>query len=166
VTGLSPRKIDEIYTIVGALEGLAAREAASYAQEPELRALEDLLSEMHAAIAKNDPTEYVRRNARFHAIIISAGKNESLKEGIDRYRIVMRHYRNVALALPGRMRESVAEHEQILAALRAKDGEAAESAMRRHMEQARRTLATIMAAAFSSTDLAPWVHDDASVTSS
>lgn len=143
----SPAKIDEVYRIMGVLEGLGCAEATERCSKALLRSLNRLNAEMRRAVQEPDADEAVRLNAQFHDAIIRGAHNSSLLDSINRYNALMLHYRNIAMRIPNRLRASVIEHDTILHAIESGDAPAAERAMRDHLEQGRLTLSAVFDAA-------------------
>lgn len=153
VTQLSPKQISEIYGIASALEALAAREAAVKMTATSLRPIQEIHGRMLEAAQENDSLRFIRLNTELHAAIVTASANDSLRREIARYSAIMRQYRSASLTMPGRMAEAVKEHEAVIEALLRRDGPAAETAMRQHMERARDLLITVLTVAFGAADL-------------
>jgi len=72
-------------------------------------------------------------NQEFHRTLHEIGGNRWLLQFIDEMRKVMRLVRFHSLASEGRVEQSVAEHRQIMAAIRKRDAESAEQLMRDHL---------------------------------
>lgn len=115
-----------------ALEGYAARLAAERATEAEIAAA----AAVHArrlAIDPADDAARVETNREFHRVIVDAARNGRLRDAILRSG---RFYFNGSVARmtsPEEFRLSNEDHALILAALRARDGDRAEHAMRGHI---------------------------------
>lgn len=115
-----------------ALEGYAARLAAERATDDEIAAV----AAVHARRIASDPADdraRVETNREFHGIIVAAARNEKLRDAILRSG---RFYFNGSVARmtsPAEFRLSNEDHEIILQALLARDGDRAEQAMRKHI---------------------------------
>jgi len=139
--GASVRRLDhaevtELYEMRAVLEGMAARLAARAASDVELAEL----AALHAEIAgvADDPALAARLNRDFHAMLLGAARNRHLTRAMDGLQRALMILGPSTLAAPERSAEAIAEHAQVLAALTARDGAAAEAAMRRHIEGAHR----------------------------
>ncbi len=125
------REIVEMITVWAAIEGMAARLAASRATEQELEAL-------HAVFAAfaDDPSahlsEYSQANMTFHKTIIHMGGCALMSELADDMFIHMRAVRAVTMGQDNRAQRSVADHTNIVAALRRRDPDLAERLVREH----------------------------------
>ena len=86
-----------------------------------------------ATVAAQDADGYYRENERFHAIIYRQSGNGFLEQECLRLHRRLQPFRRTQLRLRGRLKQSMAEHEAIVAALEAADGEAAATAIRAHV---------------------------------
>lgn len=125
VTTLTAREIEETYFIRGHLESIATGLAAERITDTELATLEELMVRMRDAVAAQDGPGFSDLNREFHRTIVAACGNEMLRDlTMD---IWQRHsgFQRVFRMVPGRLAASQAEHEGIMAALRARDTERA-----------------------------------------
>lgn len=143
VRQLTVEEVGNIYPIIAAMEGLAARLAAERVTEGELAALDGMHRQMIAQ-AQSSPSAFIETNQIFHDAIIAAARNAPLAQEIERFRMITNSFRQVVLGMPQRQDQSVAEHDGILSALRARDGAAAEVAMRQHVGTAESLLMLLL----------------------
>lgn len=136
VRTLGYAEINELYEMRAVLEGTAARFAARAALDIELSELATLNAEMAEAV-RNVPALF-EPNRQFHAIIQGAARNRFLLRAVEAVHKTLLILGPSTMEEGGRAVEAVAEHEAILAALTDHDGDAAEAAMRRHIEAAHR----------------------------
>ena len=122
------------------LEALAARQAATRATAREIARLRRILAGMGRQIEANDLLGYSEQNAALHAAIIEAARHETAARLIAglRGQLVRFQFRTILVA--GRAAHSYAEHTAIVDAIAARDPDAAENAMRRHLGQVESTL--------------------------
>jgi DNA-binding GntR family transcriptional regulator len=71
----------------------------------------------HAAVEAQDADAYYRENERFHAILYRQSGNGFLEQECLRLHKRLKPFRRMQLRLRGRLRQSMAEHEAIVAAL-------------------------------------------------
>jgi DNA-binding GntR family transcriptional regulator len=136
--GARVRRVSEVEAIEilearAALEGLAARHAALDADEAAIDRLREIVAEMRRLREAGDLIGLSNGNARLHAAILEASRHETAKR-LSRTlssQIVRFQYRTVLL--PGRPDRSLAEHASIVEAIVARDPDAAEQAMQRHL---------------------------------
>jgi DNA-binding GntR family transcriptional regulator len=125
VTTLTAREIEETYFIRGHLESIATGLAAERITDEELTVLDGLMMRMRRAVEAQDGPVFSEINQEFHRTIVAACGNEMLRDlTMD---IWQRHsgFQRVFRMVPGRLAASQAEHEGIMAALRARDSERA-----------------------------------------
>jgi DNA-binding GntR family transcriptional regulator len=141
VRAVSDAELIEVYPIRGALEEVAAREAAKRLRG-DVTALEQELKAMTRA---RHLREQVEHDVRFHQLIVEASGNSRL---IEIWASLQVETRTAITALrTGLTPQEAAEmHEPIVAALRRQDARAAGRAIRSHVEHFGRMLAKSHAA--------------------
>lgn len=135
VASLDHNQLAELYAVRTELEGLAARLAARHASDEELRVLRGMVEEDKALLG-GDPRALSRANKRFHKQIHLASHNRFLVQQLDLVHRSMALMANTSFAAEGRDSAGLAEHEAIVAAIEARDGEAAYQALRTHISRA------------------------------
>lgn len=134
VASLDHSQLSELYVVRGALEGLAARLAARHSTPEERAVLRDMLDADRALI--NDPEAMSRANRRFHKQIHLASHNRFLVQQLDLVHRSMALLASTSIAVAGRPSDTLEEHEKIVRAIEASDGDAADKALRDHISQA------------------------------
>jgi len=134
VASLDHTQLSELYIVRGELEGLAARLASRHATPEEVRVLRDML-EGDRALA-GDPQALSRANRRFHRQIHLASHNRFLVQQLDLVHRSMALLATTSLSADGRGRGTIEEHEAIVRAIEAEDGDAAYAALREHISRA------------------------------
>jgi DNA-binding GntR family transcriptional regulator len=123
----------EILEARAALEGLAARHAATAADDAAIEGLREIIAEMRRLREAGDLIGLSNINARLHGAVLEASGHETAKR-LSRTlssQIVRFQYRTVLL--PGRPDRSFAEHSAIVEAIAGRDPDAAEAAMQHHL---------------------------------
>jgi DNA-binding GntR family transcriptional regulator len=139
VVNLTHEGLIQLYVVREALEGMAARLAATVMTDEEINDLQALL-QTHSISVEGQQTYYQEAgDVDFHYRVIQGSHNPQLihmlVEGI--YHLV-RMYR-VQLGMSGpRVTNAYDEHRQIVNAINNRDGELAEMLMRRHIQYSRR----------------------------
>lgn len=139
VATLSPRRLWEMSLIQAALRGLAARLAAESATDAELSEIEaayreSMSSHGHTRPATPDAAATELRH-EFHQLIVQASHNPSLIDMVATAEAFGRTLPTRAQASTGAtesIRRAEQEHACIVAALKARDGERAETLLREH----------------------------------
>ncbi len=131
-----PHEVSEVYMVREALESLAVRLAAQRITDDELRQLRVILESMRDAVAKERTDLVVSANIAFHDVIYRAAGNDTLFRLARDLSDFVRRFSAQAFANPDRASAVVEEHERILAALRARDPDAAAAASSSHLQAA------------------------------
>lgn len=134
VAALDHNQLAELYVVRSELEALAARLAATHATIEEKNVLRDMVEEDRKLIG--DPAALSRTNRRFHKMIHLASHNRYLVQQLDLVYRTMALMAETSLAIEGRSETAVAEHDRIVAAIEASDGDAAQEALRAHISTA------------------------------
>jgi len=124
----------QLYPIRSVLEGLAAREAAKRISAPDLKHLETLIKTMRRTAAGGDNRGAVEADFAFHLIIVQASGNRLLRQIWERMALATTTF--LTISKSHRSLGVIAErHVAVLDALRSGDPDAAEKAMRVHIDE-------------------------------
>jgi len=134
VASLDHNQMAELYMVRRELEGLAASLAARHATEEEVRVLKDMVQEDDALVDR--PTDLAKANRRFHEQIHLASHNRYLVQQLNLVHRSMALMATTSLAAEGRGKIAQAEHKKIVAAIEARDEEAAGQALKDHISVA------------------------------
>ena len=134
VASLDHNQLAELYVVRAELEGLAARLAARHASPEEVRILAQMVADDQKAL--NDPEALARSNKRFHHQIHLASHNRYLVQQLDLVHRTMALMAKTTLAAEGRSTRALEEHQNIVDAIAAGDGSAADKALRQHISMA------------------------------
>lgn len=137
VAQITERDLDQIFPVIALLEGRCAHEAASAASDADLIALEQLHDKLNRAARAKRISEYYAVNHSIHEAIIALADNRWLAQVIGDLRKILKLARLQQLHAPGRLEQSLSEHMAVFAALKARDAEGAEAAMRTHLTRQR-----------------------------
>jgi DNA-binding GntR family transcriptional regulator len=140
VNEVTEQDLDDIFPVIALLEGRCAFEATRRASEADVH----LLSQWHERLASHAEAgrinDYYAANLVIHEAIIRLASNKWLAQAIADLRKILKLARLKQLHAPGRLKQSLIEHMAVFHALKARDAEAAESAMRHHLLQQREAL--------------------------
>ncbi|MFC9119029.1 GntR family transcriptional regulator [Streptomyces sp. NPDC057067] len=116
-----------------ALEGLCAAKAAVAAGDGQLDRLTEVGEAMTKAVADGEPMLYSDLNHELHALIREFSGQQTAVSLLERLNgQLVRHRFQLALR-PGRPQQSLSEHLAMIDAIRARDPQAAEVAVRSHL---------------------------------
>lgn len=133
VTRLTARGVGEMFEVMGALEALAGELACRHITDTEIAMIRAVHYEMLAEHARGDLGAYFRLNQEIHRRIIEAADNEILAATVNGLAVRIRRARYQANLSRERWDRAVAEHEDILAALAARDGARLSALLRQHL---------------------------------
>lgn len=140
VNEVTEKDLDEIFPVIALLEGRCAYEAARNATDADLAALEDLHGQLAKHAKARRINEYYAANFAIHEAIIALAGNRWLATVIGDLRKIVKLARLQQLYAPGRLDQSLSEHLAVFAALKARDAEGADAAMRTHLTRQREAL--------------------------
>jgi DNA-binding GntR family transcriptional regulator len=137
----STEALAELFVVREALEGMAARLAATHATDAEVAQLRASVAESIAGLdsARNPTAElHDRFDQDFHFAIAQFSRNPMLIDLLcaELYPL-LRLYRGLLPGYRPRARRAVLEHERIVSAIEDRDADLAELLMRRHVAAAR-----------------------------
>ncbi|MGJ7531816.1 MULTISPECIES: GntR family transcriptional regulator [unclassified Variovorax] len=144
VNEVTERDLDEIFPVIALLEGRCAYEAARNASDAELHELDALHERLVRHAKARRINDYYATNHIIHEAIIKLADNKWLAQVIGDLRKILKLARLQQLHAPGRLDQSLSEHLAVFAALKARDSEGADAAMRTHMTRQREALREVM----------------------
>ncbi len=142
VSNASIENIQEVLQIRGVLEGLAARLATKIISEEEIKELEKYQKQMEYYTNKDNSLAFSEIDAEFHELILNICGNNRLIQIRKNISDQAHRYRIRSLSIPGRLKYSLKEHQEILEALKRKDSEQVDRLSQKHIEN---VLANILA---------------------
>jgi GntR family transcriptional repressor for pyruvate dehydrogenase complex len=139
-----------IWEVREGIEVQAARLAAQRRTDDELAGMGDALAAMSRSIAGGG--DGIDGDRLFHRAIVAAAHNRLLESLVEQIADVMDRTSEASLTLPGRAPRSLEGHRQILAAIEARDQDAAAKAMREHIGASAKTVTAHLAPSRAGTD--------------
>jgi DNA-binding GntR family transcriptional regulator len=136
-------ELHDVYEIRIVLESLATEIAAKQISAEEIAALERIVMQMRKA----KPARFVELNSEFHGRLYAATNRKRLLEIVDNLRETAANYVGIGVIQyhPEYRKETEREHEEIVAALKARAPKRAAKAMREHLEHSARHVAELIA---------------------
>ena len=137
VTEVSKTDLADVYHLLSLLESDAAGIVATQATDAELAELKAIHKELESAAkpaksGKTNTDPFFAINERFHMRLLAIANNRWRDQMVADLRKVMKLNRHNSLLKTGRIAESLAEHQAIMAALLARDAVRAQERMREH----------------------------------
>ena len=129
----SPDEIIEILLVRSALEGLAARLAAEQVTKKDLAEMKSIFKSFHRFNRKEIIREYSKANVKFHEYVIERSNCDKLIDIagnlFSQMQMIRRWYPGTATTC----QNSLSEHLAIIEAIGKRNGEVAETLMRKHI---------------------------------
>lgn len=145
VTELTIADLEEAFPIIAALESAAGELACRNASDKEISTIRKANEAMRAAFEAGDMPRYFDLNQQIHGAILTAARNPMLLSHHRKVAQFVQRARYQANRTPQRWAEAVGEHDAIIDALEARDGERLGRLMKAHLghklEALRRALA-------------------------
>lgn len=143
VSMVTEQDLDDIFPVIALLEGRCAFEAAQNASESDLIELGAMHDKLQSHAEAGRIADYYACNFAIHEAIILLANNRWLSQSIADLRKILKLSRLQSLSAPGRLKQSLSEHMSVLAALKSRDSQGAEVAMRTHLTRQRDALRVV-----------------------
>jgi len=134
VAKLTAADVDEMFPVMGALEALAGELACANASEADLAELRALHYQMALHHTRGERAEYFALNQKIHEKIMGSAGNDLLVAMYEGLAGRIRRARYISSITPERWKQAMAEHEDMLAALEARDGPRLAKVLRGHLQ--------------------------------
>lgn len=129
VSPLDVRAARNAQSVTAVMHELAAREALPNLSAPEIDAMRTANRRFADALQRDDADAAIAADDDFHGVLVTASANDALREVLERYTPVLRRLERLRFSsLSGR--DSVAQHERIIALCEAGDVDGAAAANR------------------------------------
>ena len=132
VTEVSERDLADVYHLLALLESDAAGVVAIEATAAQLQELTALHKELEKSVGQRE--RFFEINEAFHMRLLEIANNRWRDQMVADLRKVMKLNRHNSLLKSGRIQESLAEHQVIMAALLARNAAATVHAMQAHFK--------------------------------
>jgi DNA-binding GntR family transcriptional regulator len=133
VAAVSPQRLIEMFEVMGELEAMCGRLAARRMTEDEQKEILAAHAACRVAADSRSADDYYYANEQFHFAIYAAGHNSYLADQARALHRKLRVYRRLQLRVRDRVGNSYAEHDAVVTALLAGDGELAGERLRQHV---------------------------------
>lgn len=131
----APEVMDTL-TVLGEMEALAARLACANAADSGIAAVRAIHARMLDCFARRDRLEYFKLNQSIHSAIVRLSGNRVLAATHETLQARIKRVRFLGNERQENWHKAVAEHEEMIMALEARDAERLGRALRGHMENA------------------------------
>ncbi len=135
VSPITDKDVRDFYAIKSVLEGYAAKAACSKLTEKDMQKMESLNEQMIRCAEKNDAKTFSKIDNQFHDVFLKACGNEKLGKLLHMLVQQFERFRIASISLPGRMKESVEQHVDIVDAFKKKDADLVERLVKLNAER-------------------------------
>ncbi|MFO1324316.1 MAG: GntR family transcriptional regulator [Burkholderiales bacterium] len=135
VVALSPDDVRDIFELMGALEALSGELACARITDDEIVAIKALTFQMLACHARRDLHAYYQFNRTIHDRINRAARNAPLAQVYATQNRRIQNLRFRSNFDDHKWARAAREHEQMVAALEARDGPALAAILRNHLRE-------------------------------
>jgi DNA-binding GntR family transcriptional regulator len=132
VAALLPDDIEEIFYLREALELAAVRLAYELIPDDELTAVEEVLDSLSPQESPRE--EFVRSDSILHDMIARNSGNSRLRDALNQLSAQIEITRRTSMSQKGRLAANLAEHKEIITALRLRDLPLIEARLRVHLK--------------------------------
>ena len=140
VKDINLEDIEEVYILRELLEALSIRHSVAKLTEAELEELRRVVEKTRLAEQEDRVDEVIQGLREFDAMLLNASKMKRVKSFVNLLQESLRSYRKLNILDPRRREQAVREHQEIFAAIVARDADRAEGLVRRHIQTARDAL--------------------------
>lgn len=134
VTPITRADVEEIYPVMGALEGLAGEMACARLSDAGIARIKDLHHQLATAYAAEDRSEFFKVNQMIHEEILIGAGNKTLSAQFQSLAIRVRQARYLAPVSASQWALAFREHEEMIACLEIRNGAGLSRVLRTHLE--------------------------------
>ncbi|PJE37939.1 GntR family transcriptional regulator [Pseudooceanicola lipolyticus] len=135
VRKLTPEDVFSMLEVLANLEKLAGELACERASAEEIDALVDVHERMMECYRARDRMPYYKLNQEFHSRLAELSKNETLQEVQANIQARLKRIRYISNEKPDFWAGAVADHEEMVKALKERDGQRLGEAMSTHLKR-------------------------------
>lgn len=140
VIGITEKDLDDIYEVRLRVEGLASAMCADSITDEQLEELEEIVALQEFYTSRGQADSIKNLDSRFHERIYSYCGSKILSSLLSDLHRKVQRFRRASVEDPTRAHAAVAEHREILKALRAHDRALAERLAVEHIRNARASI--------------------------
>jgi DNA-binding GntR family transcriptional regulator len=137
VSTINADEILDLYVLRETLEGLVARLVTERRTEIDLTRLDLIVAGAEKALREGDLERARALGSEFHFVLRNVANNRPLARALNDVQQSTQRYGSMLSVVPGRAEQSLAEHIELLEAIRSRDEAAAERSARQHVRQVR-----------------------------
>ena len=135
VRRFSESDIRDILEVLKSLEQTAARLLCQRGSDADITGIRSLHDQMMALYKARNRLSYFKLNQAIHSAIVRASGNGMLAQTHEQLQARIKRIRFIGNETPDRWAAAVAEHEEMIVALTARDGERLAEVLGRHLDK-------------------------------
>ena len=135
VRRFTPKDVRDSLTVLASLEALAGRLACTEASDAEIAAVRRLHDAMMECYARRDRLVYFKLNQDIHSAILRLTHNDVLMAIHASVQARLKRIRYIGNEGPEKWKGAVADHEEMMAALEARDAQRLAEILSLHMDR-------------------------------
>lgn len=147
VSSITYEEARQLYEVRALLEGFAGRGFAEHGSDEAIEELRLAVERFATAALGEDRAELVAAKTRFYAVLMNGAGNTFVKQSLTMLHNRITLLRVTSMTQTGRLANSVAEIREIFEAIKARSGDRAEAACKRHIEMAAHVALAVLAKA-------------------
>jgi len=136
VTTVDEEEAHQLYELRSLLEGFAAQRCAEAGSAEFKRALAEAVEDFAAVALSGQSVDLIESKSKFYDLLLEGSKNVYVRRTLESLYNRINLLRVTSMAQPGRIRHSIAELRDIVAAIQAGDGPRAAAACHLHIANA------------------------------
>jgi len=136
-------EVRQIYRARMALEGISAADFARYGTQADFDRLVALQKQLNDCVENRLPDKFGRLNGEWHRLVVEGSGNVQIAELLQRLNVPIHRLLFESFYDDERLRTANADHRAMVDMILARDADAAEAAMRAHVEAGFHTLSAI-----------------------
>lgn len=146
VSRLTVEEVEEAFPVMAALEAVAGELACRRITDEEISEIRERHDRMRAAYEAGDMPLYFELNQAIHRAILAAARNPTLTQHQQMLSQRVRRARYMANMSAERWRRAMQEHEEIIDALAAREGQRLARILKGHLENKMETVKAALVA--------------------
>lgn len=143
VTGIDQDSIIELYSLRGAIEGLAIRLAVARYDEAQMHLIDQLVVQMERAAQNNDPSAFALADVAFHNEICHLSGHKRLTDVWRQHEGIMMTLLRLTISLDQNLSSSTKAHRLLLDLIRGGDEEAAARELLEHLDRSKQRMINV-----------------------
>ncbi|MCF5053306.1 FCD domain-containing protein [Pseudomonas syringae] len=136
VASLDIREAKELYALRALLEGFAVHEFARLADAAQIKALERTVKELHAQAKIPNRRALLVAKTKIYDVLLGGSGNRLINEVLQGLLSRINLLRATSFSRPERLAESLAEIDEMVSRIKARDAEGAREAAQLHIKNA------------------------------